>query len=151
MINCCSLYGLIGRLEFLSSKTNVVLPIICPVNGSNAPLKSDDKIISPARVSVLSTVFTEIEPIPLSIFKSSKFNIVSVIVFFVLTTETSFVPKSIILIVSVTSLGALKGIKALPSDSIITSPKTLNPAGCVVSLIKSLQISIGVLDLITYE
>ena len=71
--------------------------------------------------------------------------------FLVSIIDIFFVPRSINVIDYVLFDSTSDGIVLLPSDYITTSPNNLNPAGCTVSIIKSLQIEIGDFDLITYE
>ena len=91
------------------------------------------------------------EPTPFSTFKESMRTILWVIFFLVLITEILFTLGFQIctILVPINLLSSL--IEAFDADSINTSPKTLNPAGWVVDLIKDLQLSIEVFDLTKYE
>ena len=149
MINCCSLYGEIGNPDFLSINVKTVSPIGWPSYGSNLPLNWVESTNSPAMVSEVSKVSTEIDPRPLSTFSAFKLTNDWVKYLLVPITEISLAPRSINVIDSALFVCISDGIEMLPSDSILTSPNSLNPAGWTVSLIKSLQMEIGVLDLIT--
>ena len=134
-------------MVLLSIIVKVVWPTVWPVSESKSPLKGASNLIDVASVSEVSNP-RETDPIPLSIFKFSTFIIFWVLFCLVPINLIDFGAKLIVVIVSVDFW--YNGISAFPSASINNSPKSWNPAGWVVCLIKSRQISIAVLDLITY-
>ena len=129
-----------------SSIVNVFVPVRLPLF-DNEPSKAGVNFIFLDNTSDVFAESLDTDPTPSSIVWVCADTIYCVICLVVLCTVI-FALSSTKLLWVVTEL-LLIGVWAV--DSISTSPNNLNPAGCVVSFIKDLQVSIGVFDLIKYE